>query len=94
MVNANDLIKEQQKREEIKTVTFEKIYKTIEKKIILASASNYYYVWYEVPEFILGLPTYDLKGCIKFVKKKLSENNFESDLYSPNILLIKWFPKN
>ena len=60
MVNANDLIKEQQKREEIKIVTFEKIYKTIEKKIILASASNYYYVWYEVPEFILGLPTYDL----------------------------------
>ena len=44
MVNANDLIKEQQKRDEIKIITFEKVYKTIEKKIILASAGNYYYV--------------------------------------------------
>lgn len=93
MVNAQDLIKEQKKREEKKIITFEKIYKTIEKKIVLASASNYYYVWYEVPEFILGLPTYDLKGCIEFVKKKLKENNFECDVYKPNILFIKWFPE-
>ena len=94
MVNANDLIKQQKEREEIKIVTFEKVYKTIEKKIILASASNFYYVWHEVPEFILGLPTYNLKDCIRFVKQKLNENKFECDWYTPNILLIKWFPKD
>ena len=44
MVNANELIKEQQKRDEQKIITYDKVYKTIEKKIILASASNYYYV--------------------------------------------------
>ena len=93
MVNANDLIKEQKEREEIKIQTFKKVYKTIEKKIVLASSSNYYYVWYEVPEFILGLPTYKLKDCIVYIQQKLKENNFETDLYSPNILLIKWFPK-
>ena len=93
MVNAEDLIKEQKKREEKKIITFEKIYKIIEKKIVLASASDFYYVWYEVPEFILGLPTYDLKGCMDFVTKKLKDNNFECDIYIPNILLIKWFPK-
>ena len=70
MVKADELIKEQKVREERKIVTFEKIYKTIEKKIILASASNYYYVWHEMPEFILGLPTYNLKSCIQYVVKK------------------------
>ena len=94
MVNANDLIKEQKEREEIKIQTFKKVYKTIEKKIVLASSSNYYYVWHEVPEFILGLPTYKLKDCIVYIQEKLKENNFESDLYDPNILLIKWFPKD
>jgi len=93
MVNADDLIKEQKEREEIKIETFKKVYKTIEKKIILASSSNYYYVWYEVPEFIMGLPTYKLKDCIVYIQQKLKENKFETDLYSPNILLIKWFPK-
>jgi hypothetical protein len=93
MVKADELIKEQKVREERKVITFEKIYKTIEKKIILASASNYYYVWHEMPEFILGLPTYNLKSCIQYVVKKLKENNFECDWFTPNILLIKWFPK-
>ena len=86
MVKANDLIIEQQKREKIKIETFKKVYSTIEKKIVLASASNYYYVWYEVPEFILGLPTYNLKSCIQYVVKKLKENNFDCDWFSPNIL--------
>ncbi len=93
MVKANDLIIEQQKREKIKIETFKKVYSTIEKKIVLASASNYYYVWYEVPEFILGLPTYNLSDCIEYVKKRLAENQFEYSIYDPNIILIKWFPK-
>ena len=93
MVKANDLVKEQQKREKIKIETFKKVYKTVEKKIILASASDFYHVWYEVPEFILGLPTYNLKECIEYIEERLAENQFESESYQPNILLIKWFPK-
>ena len=93
MVKAEDLIKEQKEREKRKVITFDKIYKTIEKRIILASASNYYYVWHEIPEFILGLPTYNLKSSIQYIVKKLKENNFECDWFAPNILLIKWFPK-
>ncbi len=92
MVKANDLINEQQKREKIKIETFKKVFENIEKKIVLASAGNFYYVWYEIPEFILGLPTYNLKDCIKYVKKRLEENQFEVLEYDPNILLIKWFP--
>lgn len=93
MINADKLIKEQQKRDELKIITYDKVYKTIEKKIILASASNYYYVWYEIPEFILGLPTYNLKICIEYIIEKLKKNNFECEWFDPNILLIKWFPK-
>ncbi len=92
MVNANDLIKEQLKRGEIKKKTFDKVYNNIEKKIILASAANLYYVWHEVPEFILGLPTYKLKDCIKYIEKKLTDNDFKCECHAPNILLIKWFP--
>jgi len=94
MVKANDLIKEQQKRELIKMETFKKVYKNVEKKIILASAGNFYYVWYEIPEFILGLPTYNLKECIDYIKERLGKDEFEYDFYNPNILLIKWFPKS
>ena len=94
MVKANELIKEQQERDKIKIQTFKKVYKRLEKKIVFASSSNYYYVWYEIPEFILGLPTYNLDECIEYLINELIKNQFSYDLYKPNILLIKWFPKD
>lgn len=93
MVKADDLIKQQQERESRKFITFEKIYKMVEKKINIASSGDFYYTWYEIPEFLVGLPLYSLVECKIYIEKKLKENNFETEYYNPNILLIKWFPK-
>lgn len=93
MVKADKLIKEQKKREEKKNETFDKIVKKIEKKIILASSANYYFVWYCIPEFIIGLPLYSLMDCKDYIIKKIEKNGFGTEFFEPNILLIKWFPK-
>ena len=93
MVKAQDLIDKQKERDKIKYKTFAQIYKKIEKKIELASSSNYYYIYYEIPQFLIGYPLYNCKECIKCINKQLAENGFEFELYDPNILLITWFPK-
>jgi hypothetical protein len=94
MVKAEELIKQQKEREERKKLTFDKIYSHIEKKIVLASAGDYYYTWYQIPEFLVGLPMYSLTECQKYVEKKLKNNGFETEFFQPNILLVKWFAKN
>jgi hypothetical protein len=94
MVKAKDLIYSQNERSKIKYNTFSKIYDTIEKKIILASSSNFYSVYYDIPSFIIGCPLYNLDECKKFVINKIKENGFEVDEFDDNnIILIKWFPK-
>ncbi len=93
MVNAKDLIKEQKEREDRKKLTFDKIFLKIEKKIVLASAANFYYTWYSIPEFIVGLPLYSLSECKNYIENKLKKEGFEIEYFEPNILLIKWFPK-
>jgi hypothetical protein len=90
MVKAQELIKQQQEREERRKITFDKIYKLIENKIILASAGNYYYTWYQIPEFLVGLPMYSLTECQTYIQHKLKNNGFDTEFYNPNILLIKW----
>jgi hypothetical protein len=90
MVKASDLVKEQEKRENLKEKTYDKIYERLEKKIILASEANLWSIWYEIPQFILGIPLYKLKSCAKYLKKKLEKNGFKTDFYKPNLLLIKW----
>ena len=93
MVKAQDLINTQKEREKIKFKTFAKIYSNVEKKISLASSSNFYYVWYEIPEFIIGFPLYNLDECKKYIIKELKDNGFNVEIYDDNIILIQWFPK-
>lgn len=93
MIKASDLILKQEERKNIKYKTFNKIYKLVEKKIVLASSTDFYYIWYEIPEFLIGYPLYNYKECIRCVKGRLEENDFLVEEYEPNILLISWFPK-
>jgi len=92
MVKAQDLINLQKDRENTKFITFDKIYSNIEKKIIKASATNFYFIWYEVPQYIIGCPLYNYNECIEYLLKKLKINDFKIEKYEPNILLISWFP--
>jgi hypothetical protein len=92
MVKAQDLIESQKERENIKYITFNKIYKNLEKKIQLASNSNFYYVWYEIPEFIIGCPLYKIDECKEYIIKKIIKNGFEIEEIN-NFIIIKWFPK-
>ena len=91
MVKAQDLIKSQKEREKIKYKTFSKIYSNIEKKISIASSSNFYYVWYEIPEFIIGFPLYNVTECKSFVIKQLQDNGFKVEEFDNNIILVTWF---
>jgi hypothetical protein len=93
MVKADKLIKEQIERDERKKITFDKVFLKIEKKIILASAANYYYCWYSIPEFIVGLPMYSLKECKEFIEIKLKKDGFKTEFFEPNIVLVNWFPE-
>ena len=91
MVKASDLIKKQKERENIKYKTFSKIYNKIIKKITLASSSNFYYIWYEIPNFIIGCPLYNINDCKTVIIDKLKYNEFDVEEFEPNILLVKWF---
>ena len=92
MVKAQELINVQKEREKKKFITFEKVYINIEKKIVKASASNFYYIWYEIPQYIIGFPLYTYVDCIEYIINKLNKNGFKIEKFEPNVLLISWFP--
>ncbi len=91
MVKADELIRMQREKNDKKKKTFNKIYSNIEKKIVMASATDSNYLWCEIPEYLLGSPFYKLEDCKNYIIEKLKSNSFECEFYDPNILLIKWF---
>jgi DNA-binding transcriptional regulator YhcF (GntR family) len=92
MVKASDIIKEQTERENVKYKTFAKIYKNIEKKIILASSLNLTSVWYEIPLILIGSPYYNYKDCVKSIVKQIKADGFKVEQIQ-NYLIIKWDKK-
>jgi hypothetical protein len=90
MIKATDLIKKQKELDNRKKITYDKIYNCVEKKISRASSGNFYHIWYQIPEFMVGLPIYSLPYCRKYIQDKLIENGFKTEYFPPNILLIKW----
>ena len=86
MVKADDLIREQKKRNKLKEKIYKKIYKRIEKKIKLCSNINSYECWYEIPEFILNLPLYSLDDCMKYVVNQLKKDGFIVTILNEKIL--------
>ena len=92
MVKANDLVKRQTDKENKKYITFVKIYNNIEKKIIKASERNLYYTYYQIPQILIGYPSYSIKECYSYIDNKLKNDGFKTEEYIDNTILISWFP--
>lgn len=90
MIKAAELIKKQQEKEYNKRKTYDKIYLLVEKKICVASDTNNYHTWFQIPEFLVGLPIYSHCECRKYIEEKLIHNGFKTKFYEPNILFIEW----
>ena len=92
MVKAEDLQKKQKKKYEEKKKIYLKVLEKIEKKIVLASNSDSYHCYYEVPNLILGLPIYSVEKCKEYIIKKLKKNGFKINETKDNLILISWYP--
>jgi len=46
--------------------------------------------FYEIPEFVPGIPPHDMELCIKYIYNSLITNGFKVRYVSKNILYISW----
>lgn len=91
---ARDIIAAQAKRQNKRHESFDQVmalcYKTINKSINVLR--NNYHCFFEVPEFIIGYPLYDLNECMEYAVKKLMASGFYVRYFFPRIIYISWAP--
>lgn len=91
MINVEELRKIREKKEKVQKETFDKMLGICYKRIKAAAINGKSECYYEVPEFIFGLPKYKLSDCCKYLIKKIGENDFdEVKWYKPNVIYVKW----
>jgi len=91
---ARDIIAKQARQQTKRYESFEQVvsrcFKTINKSIDVLR--NNHHCLFEVPEFIIGYPLYDLNECIEYVVRKLNTAGFYVRYFFPRILYISWGP--
>lgn len=91
-LNLDDLYTTQKNIENNKIKIYQKILTRVHKKIKTTSRSRNCdkFCFYLVPEFVLGIPRYNIETCISYVIDKLLDNGFLVRYTHPNLLFISW----
>ena len=91
-LNLDDLYTTQKNIENNKIKIYQKILARVHKKIKTTSRSRNCdkFCFFLVPEFVLGIPRYNIETCISYVIDKLVDNGFLVRYTHPNLLFISW----
>jgi hypothetical protein len=89
-LNIMDLHREMNIKNEKMIQCFDMALKRCHSKIRICSGQKQLKCFFEVPEFMVGCPLYDLNKCITYVMTELKANGFFVQYYFPKWLYISW----
>lgn len=89
-LNILELHKTVNEKKARKNECYEKVLSICHKKILMATENKQLKCIFEVPEYIIGYPIFDLNSCIKFIVHALKINGFSIKYFFPKILYISW----
>lgn len=91
-INIDELYENRKRRDLRQLNIFDKILNRIHKRITFTGRNkkNDKHIWFNIPEFIFGEPTYDKGDCIGYIVAKLEDNGFYVRYLHPNNLFISW----
>jgi len=91
-INIDDLYERRNQISDMKILQYSKILNRAHSKIKQTSKlrSQDTFCFYLVPEFLIGVPSYDTASCIAYVIDNLKENGFYVKYTHPNLLFISW----
>ena len=85
-----DIHKKQKDRENNRIQIYKKIASKCFKKIKETSQNEQTYCFFDIPEYIPGLPLYNMTECVMFILNLLKEKGFHSRYCDGFKLFISW----
>lgn len=91
-INMDELYDQRKKTEEVKIQVYNRILNRVHRKIKTTSRNrnSEKFCFFIIPEFVLGIPKYDIGICTSYIIDKLIDNGFMVKYTHPNLLFISW----
>lgn len=85
-LHAEKYVKEQARNEIFSIV----LNKCIDQILETNARTEYTFIYFEVPNIIIGFPGYDRLACIHFLINELTKENYKVEFIEPFYLYIDW----
>lgn len=91
-ISLDELYERKNEVEQHRVQIFNKILGRVHKKIKMTSRQKHdeQFVFFIVPEVMIGVPRYDVDTCTSYIIEKLQDNGFLVKYTHPNLLFISW----
>jgi len=91
-ISIDDLYTRKNEIEGNKLKVYRRILNRVHTKIKLTSRQrkSEQFTFFLIPEFLVGVPRYDVASCTAFIIDKLKDNGFIVKYTHPNLLFISW----
>lgn len=91
-ISLDELYDRKKEVDQMRLTIYNKILKRIHQRIKYTSRQKYneQFLFFVVPEFMIGVPRYNVTHCTIYVIEKLQDNGFNVKYTHPNMLFISW----
>jgi hypothetical protein len=90
LFSINEIHKKQKDKEKNRLKIYENISQKCFKKIKETSLNEETFCFYRLPEYIPGLPLYNMTECVVFILNLLHEKGFKARYCSQYMIFISW----
>lgn len=91
-INLDSLYDKKREIDLMRISVYNKVLHRIHDKIKYTARQKYneQFIFYIFPEFMIGVPRYNVNHCIIYVIEKLEKNGFVTKYTHPNMLFVSW----
>ncbi len=92
-INLDDLFEKKREIADSKLTLYNKILNRIHNKIKITSRQNRgkeQFIWYTIPEVMIGVSRYNVEECTGYILRKLRDNDFVVRYTHPNLIFVSW----
>lgn len=89
-VNARDLNRMIDSKKLERNAVFNRVYDMCQQRVISHAKKDAMRTMFEMPEFILGIPPFNLNDALTHVIERLKNNGFLVQYFFPKLLYISW----
>lgn len=90
MIDIVDVYKNITDRQKKRKEVFKCVLKQCEKQVRNVADTDGVKFLFLVPEFVWGMPLYNVTECTTYVKAELEKAGFNVTFYFPRVLLVSW----